>query len=148
MEWRLGRVFGKLGATSRTEPAEKLPARSRQGPPQSIEPHAPDPLGQRGIGREGLGGVLAAGVNVQLRGHPGSHQTLCERDVLVAEQVDRADVDERRWQAGQVGGDETSDLSAAEDDQAGFARFHRNGSELRHAGAQRSALTYGGRHPG
>nr|WP_221374729.1 helix-turn-helix transcriptional regulator [Actinoplanes polyasparticus] len=27
VEWHLGKVFGKLGATSRTELAEKLPAR-------------------------------------------------------------------------------------------------------------------------
>jgi len=41
-------------------------------------------------------------VDVQLGRDPRLHQAPRERDVLVAEEVDGADVDERRWQARQV----------------------------------------------
>ena len=48
------------------------------------------------VRREQLGRVVGAGVDVQLRRHARLHQPLRERDVLVAEEVDRADVDEAR----------------------------------------------------
>src|SRR6185437_12357746 len=41
-------------------------------------------------------------VLVQLGRHAGLHEPLRERDVLVPEQVDRADVDEGRRQAGEI----------------------------------------------
>src|SRR5689334_4363838 len=69
---------------------------------QRVEAALPDPAGELGFGGQRLRGVVGARVDVQLRWYARLHEAHRERDVLVAEQVDGAHVDERRRQPGQV----------------------------------------------
>ena len=48
--------------------------------------------------------MISTGIDVQLSRDAGLHEPRGERDVLIPEQVDGADVDEGRRQAGQVVG--------------------------------------------
>ena len=75
-----------------------------EGATQGGQAQGPDALGERRVGCERLGRVVGAGVDMQLARHAVSHEALREVDVLVAKEVDRADIDEGGRQAGEISG--------------------------------------------
>jgi len=72
-----------------------------QCPLQRLDGVAAEALGD--IGLEGdVEAVIGAGIDMQLGRHAGGQQPLGIVDILVEEDVERADADEGRRQAGQA----------------------------------------------
>ena len=69
---------------------------------QGGNPRRPDALAELRLGSEDLRRVVGAGIEMELRGHAGLHESSDEGDVLIAEEIHLPDVDEGGWKAREV----------------------------------------------